>query len=206
MYIRTRARSGQDINFAETPDPEALRAQQELMERRRKLLEQGEQESRQRNLELLEKGDFERSVNTIRRELQRLPGGAFVKGSAERLRLENAFKSIPSSRAHAFLTQLLNPKDPLGRLFHHRLATATRNALFLLLCRKIVPSPSQCSKFETEGSALPTKEKVVPKKATTTCAPYVWRESPRYPNKKVFCEFLPGASAPPFDCKYQCYP
>ena len=152
MYIGTDYRFGQELTLGE-PDPAAVRAQQELMERRRKLLEardklqQEERESHQRNLELLERGEFEDSVKAIRRELQRLPGGAFVKGSEERLRLEKAFKSIPSSHAHAFLTQLLDAKDHLGRLSHYRLATATRNAMFLILCPKIVPAPGQCSKF-----------------------------------------------------------
>jgi hypothetical protein len=175
-----------------------------LLEQREKL-EKEERETRQRNLELLEQDEFEKSVNTIRRELQRLPGGAFIKGSAERLRLENAFKSIPTSRTHGFLTQLLDAKDPLARLFHYRLATAVRNAMFLILCQNIVPYPGQCSKFETEG-AVRTREKTSPKKTATKCAPCVWRKSPRYPNKKVFCEFIPGVSAPPFDCKYLCDP
>lgn len=204
MYIGTDEVFRQGGTLGE-PDPEAIRAQQELMERRRKLLEQGEtleREAHRRNLELLEREKFEKSVNIIWRELQRLPGGAFVKGSAERLRLESAFKSIPPSRAHGFLTRLLDAKDPLGRLFHYRLATPTRNAMFLILCQKIVPYPSQCRNFGPEE----TTRKEETKKTTATCAPHIWRQDPRYPNKKVYCEFIPGASAPPFDCKYQCYP
>ena len=39
-------------------------------------------------------------------------------------------------------------------------------------------------------------------RATRACG----TKKKRYPNEKVFCEFLPGASAPSFDCKYQCRP
>ena len=73
MYIHTNPILGQEAQLGEEPDPAALRAQQELIERRRKILEQGEkleqEQSHRRNLELLERGEFERSVKAIAREL-----------------------------------------------------------------------------------------------------------------------------------------
>jgi hypothetical protein len=40
MYVGTDKVFGQGVTLGEEPDPAAMRAQQELMERRRKLLEQ----------------------------------------------------------------------------------------------------------------------------------------------------------------------
>lgn len=70
MYVGTDKVFGQGVTLGEEPDPAAMRAQQELMERRRKLLEQRkilekekeERETHQRNLELLERGEFDKSV------------------------------------------------------------------------------------------------------------------------------------------------
>jgi hypothetical protein len=192
------------------PDPEALKAQRELMERRDALMRQRdelksreERENRARNIELLDRGAYEQAVKAITRELQLPPGEGFVKGSARRQRLEKAFNSIPESRAHEFLTRLQAKNDPLGRLFRYRLATPTQRAMYLFLCRKI-SSPGQCDTPVT--TSLPPT--VSPEKKTPqSCPPYkIITNSPRYPGKTVQCEFLPGASAPPFDCKYMCYP
>jgi hypothetical protein len=112
-----------------------------LLELQQKEAEEKERESQRRNLELREGEAFKQSENAIRLELQRSPRGGFPIGSAERLRLENAFKSIPPSRAHGFLTRLLDVNDPLGKLFRYKVARRTRNLMLQVLCQKIVPAP-----------------------------------------------------------------
>jgi hypothetical protein len=134
--------------FAEPRDCCAILAQQELVARRevleqsrKKEAEEKQRESQKRNLELREREAFQQSEDKIRFWLQQSPRGGFSSGSAERFRLEEAFKSIPPSRAHGFLTRLLDVNDPLGKLFRHKLARRTRNLMLQVLCRKIVPDP-----------------------------------------------------------------
>ncbi len=208
LYGRTAL--GANLHGLRDVDPEALKAQRELMERRDELMRRGleqqrqeERESHRRNLELLERGAYEQAVKAITHELQLSPKEGFIKGSPQRYRLEQGFNKIPESRAHEFLMRLQSKTDPLGGLFRYRLATPTQKALLMILCRKI-SSPGQCDAPVTRTMAPhPSEAQKVPQ----SCPPYrIRKNDPRYPGKEIHCEFLPGASAPPFDCKYMCYP
>lgn len=133
--------------FADGPDPEAMRAQAELVARRatlaaqRKELEAERETLRKRQAREAVESAFGQSSEAIRLWLQRSPKGGFLPGSTERFRLEEAFKSIPPSRAHGFLTQLLDVNDPLGKLLRQKLAPRTRNLMLRVLCEKFVPEP-----------------------------------------------------------------
>jgi hypothetical protein len=102
------------------PDPKAILAQYELIQRRNFLRE---------------RRDFEQTVQAIAGDLSRWRRGHFVQGSPQTSRLVNLFKSIPSSHARNLLCRLLDVNDPLGKLFDDKVAPPTRNAMLQILCQ-----------------------------------------------------------------------
>src|SRR5262245_23632535 len=203
MYIRTSERLGQAIGLGDGPDAKEIRAQQELEERRNGLAREREkeEETRRKTEEKRRRKDFAETVSAIRRELQRAPRDGFPKGTPQRRRLENAFKSIsPESFARELLLRLQATSDPLGQLFQRRLSTPLRNYLLGVLCQASDPQLQQCKGLR-QGFNEQRKPAPPP---PPECPPHRFKTDSRFPNKKIYCRLLPGASIPPYDCRYQC--
>ncbi len=78
--------------------------------------------------------ELQESLAAIRAALELNPWDGYKKGTRARKQLEDAFESVPPPFAGDVM-KLLEGKGRLARLFRHRLASATRLAMYGILFR-----------------------------------------------------------------------
>jgi hypothetical protein len=91
---------------------------------------------------------FQQSLDAIQRELRlRLRADDASGIYARRGRLREAFQAVPASRAEELYDRLQSRNNPLGRLFHDRLASATRNEMRGILCQCVGTLQVTCPQY-----------------------------------------------------------
>jgi hypothetical protein len=80
--------------------------------------------------------DFQKSLDSIIDALMLNPRGGYVAGSAARKKLQDAFESVPIAASLILGLRLLSGDGSIAKLFHYRLAGATRVAMLRILLRK----------------------------------------------------------------------
>jgi hypothetical protein len=94
-------------------------------------------EMKEPSLNLDEASQFTYAVSEIKRQLRRNFRADDERGYLDRRqKLRNAFNAVPNSFAPFLYEQLTDPSDEVAKLFHYRLATATRNEMLRILLDK----------------------------------------------------------------------
>jgi len=80
--------------------------------------------------------EMQKSLDAILKALELNPAGGYVKGTAARRQLEQAFASVPECSALQLGLRLTGTDGPLEKLFRYRLAAPTRIEMLQILVNK----------------------------------------------------------------------